>query len=122
MPDVASIIESSTGAAFLSLFVRRCSMRAMTHDDAELQKGPKAKSASPVPIRTAVYAALWLHVALIAAAGCGCPSGCETGVRGPAPGEAPHRPADLVDFLLHHSYRNFQQVGCRGNCQIAVVS
>ena len=37
-------------------------------------------------------------------------------MRGPAPGEAPYRPADLVDFLLHRSFRNYQQVHteCRG--------
>jgi hypothetical protein len=43
-------------------------------------------------------------------AGCGCPPGWELGLRGPAPGEPQYRPADLVDFLLHRSFRNFQQV------------
>lgn len=45
-------------------------------------------------------------------AGCGCPPGWELGLRGPAPGEPQYRPADLVDFLLHRSFRNFQQA-CR---------
>lgn len=50
------------------------------------------------------------HTASCFPAGCGCPPGWELGLRGPAPGEPQYRPADLVDFLLHRSFRNFQQV------------
>lgn len=51
-------------------------------------------------------------------AGCGCPPGWELGLRGLAPGEPQYRPADLVDFLLHRSFRNFQQASRPRRCSL----
>lgn len=75
---------------------------------------PGDEEAAVLTSNTFMYVFWWLSwtqciTSTSLPAGCGCPSGWELGLRGPAPGEPQYRPADLVDFLVQRSFRSYQQ-------------